>query len=111
MSPDGIDIAAAYVIADADLETIRHAAEESNNNDARGAFGGLELIELEESPAALTVHRGSYNKLGETWETFAQELATQGVKVAQPAFEDYVDRGNGNKTAETITNLYWYLVH
>lgn len=63
MSPDEIDIAAAYVIAEQDLDVIRAAVEESNNSDSNGAFGGLELIEFDERNAAMTVHHGSYNKL------------------------------------------------
>ena len=111
MSPDEIDIAAAYVIAEDDLDVIRAAVEEANNNDSNGAFGGLELIEFDERNAAMTVHHGSYNKLADSWSAFAQELATEGIKVSEPTFEDYVDRGDGSSTAEAVTNLYWYLSH
>lgn len=111
LSPDEIDIAAAYVIADEDLDVIRAAVEEANNNDSNGAFGGLELIEFDERNAAMTVHYGSYNKLAESWSAFAQELATEGIKVSEPTFEDYVDRGDGSSTSEAVTNLYWYLSH
>ena len=111
ISPDDIDLAAAYVIAEKDLDTVRQAIEAANNNDANGAFGALELIEIDERPAAMTIHHGSYNKLGDSWSAFGQELATRGLKVSEPTFEDYVDRGDGNSTAGAVTHLYWYLAY
>ena len=108
ISPDDMDIAAAFVIADQDLEAVQQAVAEAQETHGDGSADDVEIISFDEGPAAMAVHHGSYNQLGQSWDGFAQELATQGIKVAEPTFEDYVDRGDGD-TSAAVTNLYWYL--
>ena len=108
ISPDDIDIAAALVIAEKDRETVREAIEKAQHDNPDGSADDLELVTFEEGPAARATHHGNYNTLGNSWDAFSQELDSQSVKVAAPAFEDYVDRG-GENSSSAVTDLYSYL--
>lgn len=108
ISPDEIDIAAAFVIADEELASILTALESAVSLEP-AVFGDVEIFEFEEGTAAVSIHHGSYNKLGESWDSFGQELAMAGMKVREPTFEEYVEMGDGESTADAVTELYWYL--
>lgn len=71
---------------------------------------GLEAIVLPGGPAAVAVHAGPYDQLGETYAALERWIETNGLTIAGPPWESYVtDPADHPNQDEWRTEVYWPL--
>ncbi|MBI5155188.1 GyrI-like domain-containing protein [Candidatus Poribacteria bacterium] len=76
--------------------------------DYQTSAEGVHAFDIAGGKFAVTVHRGPYNTLGETWENFTKELCAGGSRFRNgvPCFESYLNDPGTTKPEDLLTAIY-----
>lgn len=69
--------------------------------------GGVTVKTLAPAPAVSTLHRGSYERLGEAYEALTDWMADHGMRPAGPPRERYLNDPKVVGVDETLTRIEW----
>jgi AraC family transcriptional regulator len=76
-----------------------------------GGDGEVEAGELQGGPAAVGVHGGPYDQLGETYAAMERWMEQNGLRPGGPAWEWYVtDPADHPDPADWRTEVYWPVI-
>jgi effector-binding domain-containing protein len=72
--------------------------------------GSVSAGRLPSSRVATSVHRGSYDDLGQSWQHLAEWVGQQGLSLGDRMWEVYVTEPRpGDDPADMVTELHWTL--